>query len=96
MILQKGCLGRYNISNIDFYKAAHHGSNGSNSQEFLDCLSPGLTAISCGEGNSYGHPGAEAMGRIAQAGSKILCTMEKGQISIIPWKGSLRVRTYIP
>ncbi len=95
-ILQKGCLGRYNISNIDFYKAAHHGSNGSNSQEFLDCLSPGLTAISCGEGNSYGHPGAEAMGRIAQAGSKILCTMEKGQISIIPWKGSLRVRTYIP
>lgn len=95
-LLQNGCLAKCGLSGIDFYKAAHHGSNGSNSQEFLEFLSPRLTAISCGEGNSYGHPGKEALERMAQAGSRIFCTMEAGQITIAFQEGSLRVSTYLP
>jgi competence protein ComEC len=94
-IRRGGYLSQYGIHHISLYKAAHHGSDGSNSQEFLDCLSPGLTVISCGAGNSYGHPGKEALGRIQKSGSRILCTMEHGQVSVIPREGSLGISVYL-
>lgn len=95
-ILRDGYLERYKLHKIDLYKAAHHGSNGSNSQPFLDTLSPRLTAISCGQGNSYGHPGREAMERLSQAGSYVICTAETGQITIIPEGAALRISAYLP
>lgn len=67
---------------IDFYKAAHHGSKYSNSMEFLQILRPEMTVISYGENNWYGHPHAEAVERIEEAGSKIWNTAECGQITI--------------
>lgn len=67
---------------ITFYKAAHHGSNSSNSMEFLEVLSPEVTVVSCGENNSYGHPGKEAVERMEQVESKLYYTMENGQITL--------------
>lgn len=72
------------IQGITYYKAAHHGSDGSNSLEFLELLSPALAVISCGEGNSYGHPGKKAVDRMKEAGSRVVSTMERGQIRIQP------------
>ena len=69
---------------ITFYKAAHHGSNTSNSLAFLETVSPEITVVSCGENNSYGHPGKEAVTRMKEAGTRIFYTMESGQIKI--WK----------
>lgn len=69
---------------ITFYKAAHHGSNSSNSSEFLETISPEITVISCGENNSYGHPGKDAVTRMEDAGTRIFYTMESAQIKI--WK----------
>lgn len=66
----------------DIYKADHHGSNGSNSAAILQLIKPVVTVISCAEENSYGHPGKEAVGRIAEAGSRIYYTMESGQVTI--------------
>lgn len=43
----------------DIYKVAHHGSVTSNSDEFFSAASPDLALISCGVGNSYGHPHRE-------------------------------------
>lgn len=83
------------IESIDFYKGAHHGSNGSNSQEFLEVLSPKLAVISCGEGNSYGHPGTEAMERLKSVGGQILCTMDNGQVTIRVRKGQAWVWTFL-
>lgn len=74
--------GRCGARGIDFYKASHHGSNGSNCQELLDVLSPRLAVVSCGEGNPYGHPGADALGRMQEAGSVILCTKDHGQVTV--------------
>lgn len=76
-LLERGLL-----SQIDLYKAAHHGSKYSNSQEYLQTLSPKLSVISCGERNRYGHPGAEAVENMKASGSRVLCTMECGQIKI--------------
>ena len=36
--------------------AGHHGSAGSTSEAFLKEVSPDYAIISCGSGNSYGHP----------------------------------------
>ncbi len=95
-LLEMGLLERYGISEIDFYKAAHHGSNGSSSQAFLEALSPAMTVISCGEKNTYGHPGKEALERIRGTGSRIFCTMQQGQIWIRPQRDGIRVWTYLP
>lgn len=95
-LLTSGYLAQYGIENVDFYKAAHHGSNHSNSREFLDKLSPKMTVISCAKKNSYGHPGTEAIERIQAAGSRIFLTMEQGQIRIQPEEGDVRVWTYLP
>lgn len=43
----------------EIYKVAHHGSVTSNSDEFFSVASPDLALISCGFGNSYGHPHRE-------------------------------------
>lgn len=95
-LLETGELEHYGIAEIDFYKAAHHGSNGSNSQAFLEAVSPTMTVISCSEKNSYGHPGKEALERIRNIGSRIFCTMQQGQIRIWPQGDGIRVWTYLP
>jgi competence protein ComEC len=45
-------------------KVSHHGSNYSNSAEFLAVVNPKLAVISVGADNDYGHPGAETMQRL--------------------------------
>lgn len=95
-LLMKGCLQQYGIREVDFYKAAHHGSNHSNSGEFLKGISPRMTAVSCAEKNSYGHPGKEAVARMRDAGSWVFFTMEQGQICIRKEEEGVRVWTYLP
>lgn len=70
------------IGVVDVYKASHHGSNGSSSQEMLDVIRPRVTVISCALHNRYGHPGEEAVQRIRRTGSRILYTMDSGQVTI--------------
>ena len=46
------------LPEVTLYKASHHGSHGSNSQEFLDTLNPKAVAISAARANQYqGTPG---------------------------------------
>lgn len=47
-------LARFN--NIDVFQAGHHGSEGSNCQEFLNLITPNYVVVSVGEGNTYKHP----------------------------------------
>ena len=41
------------LPEVTLYKASHHGSNGSNSQELLNTLNPKAVAISCAKQGSY-------------------------------------------
>lgn len=51
----------------DVFKAGHHGSRTSSSQEIIDAASPEYVIISCGYENDYGHPHSEAMNRFKNA-----------------------------
>ena len=64
----------------DVYQVAHHGSRSASTQEFLNAVRPKYAVISCGEGNSYGHPHAEVLNRLRSMGVEVFRTDEQGSI----------------
>ena len=64
----------------DVYKAAHHGSRTANTEDFLKAVDPQYVVISCGEGNTYGHPHAEVLNRRREMGIQIFRTDDQGTI----------------
>lgn len=64
----------------DVFKAAHHGSDTANTEEFLKEVNPRAVVVSCGEGNSYGHPRAAVMNELRQMSVDIYRTDEQGTI----------------
>lgn len=79
---------------IDLYKAAHHGSRYSNTEELIAEAMPRIAVISCGEDNSYGHPHAEAIQNFRNAGSEILMTKDTGAILIQIKDGEYTIDTW--
>ena len=61
---------------VDVYKLNHHGSNTSTSVDLVTRLQPELAVVSCGTGNSFGHPATTIVNRINQAAAArmLLCT----------------------
>lgn len=70
------------LSNVDLFKANHHGSNYSNGESFLKEIVPEYIVVSCSKTNLYGHPGTKAVERMEASGAKIYYTMDCGQISV--------------
>ncbi len=64
----------------DLWKAGHHGSSTSNSPQMLNAVSPSYTVISCGEGNSYGHPHMETLEAFRERGIQVYRTDEQGTV----------------
>jgi len=71
----------------EFLKVGHHGSRYSSSQEFLDKVSPLVSVISVGEGNSFGHPTQDALDRLAAVGSRVLRTDKNGTVEVEVFEG---------
>lgn len=91
---EKRILNQQELEAVVFYKAAHHGSKNSNSAEFLNQLSPIIASVSCSRKNRYGHPGADAVTHMEEAGSSVFYTMEAGQIKITMEGGEILVHKY--
>jgi competence protein ComEC len=85
----------YLDGDIDIYKAAHHGSKYSNKSGIINAANPSLAVISCGEGNSYGHPHLEAVENFKNVGSNVIVTKDTGAISIKIKNGDYKVETYL-
>lgn len=62
----------------DVLKVAHHGSNTSSTDAFLDAAHPSIAVISCGKFNEYGHPHPETISKLTARGIEIHCTAEEG------------------
>ena len=74
-------------------KAGHHGSETSTSYPFLRAVAPQYGVISCGAGNSYGHPHAETVARLKEAGVTIYRSDADGTVVIATDGETLRFQT---
>jgi len=64
-------------------KAAHHGSCGSTTPEFLGAVDPQAVAISVGADNDFGHPCDGVLGRLQGRGVPVYRTDEQGTLEVI-------------
>lgn len=64
----------------DVLKVGHHGSNTSSTKTFIQKVAPKYAIISCGKGNSYGHPTAKTLATLSEFGIDIKRTDESGTI----------------
>jgi competence protein ComEC len=78
------------LSPVDILKIPHHGSKYSSSVNFLNFLQPRLAVIEVGK-NSYGHPTAEVLSRLAQIGASIYRTDLDGRVTIEVLGGKLQI-----
>lgn len=62
------------VGEVDLYHANHHGSSHSSNSNYLDTLKPTVSLISCGKGNSYGHPAENSLNNMNKYASKIYIT----------------------
>lgn len=82
------------VTEIDCLKVAHHGAKTSTSKELLEAFDFSLALISCGEGNSYGHPHEELLARLREAECETVVTAQKGQVSVRIYEGYVKVDTF--
>ena len=81
------------LQHVKVYKAGHHGSDTSSSEEFLKVVSPDYAVIMCGEGNSYGHPSPVIVDRLSEYARKIYRTDQCGSIIFESDGSTLQIRT---
>lgn len=61
-------------------KAGHHGSSTSTGEKWLDAIAPDYAVISCGNGNTYGHPHLLTLTRLQKHGTEVFRTDENGSV----------------
>lgn len=85
-ILASGDIGK-----IDLLKLGHHGSKVSLTQDQAQMLLPKLCVASAGAHNRYGHPSPECQEIAHSIGAQFACTIDCGDITVVPAAGGLRV-----
>lgn len=91
---EKDILNNYNISDINFLKVGHHGSDTSSSKYFIDLINPEYSIISVGKNNRYNHPKSSVLDNLSN--SKIYRTDIFGSIKIKINKNGYRIKNYSP
>ncbi len=92
---EKDIMNEYNLSDIDFLKVGHHGSETSSSEDFIHQLKPKHCLISVGENNRYGHPKERVLDTLDPY-CDIYRTDINGSIEIKLNKNNYKIRAYNP
>ena len=77
---EKDILASRLVIHADVMKVAHHGSSSSTGYQFLREVAPKYAIISVGSNNSYGHPTADTLSKLRDAGVRTLRTDLQGDI----------------
>lgn len=80
----------------DVLKVAHHGSNTSSIDPFLDAVAPTFAVISDGFENSFRHPHPLVLDRLAAHHAGVLRTDRQGLITIRTDGDRIWVETFLP
>ncbi len=83
------------FENITLLKVAHHGSRYTTDEKFLSLINPKVAIISCGKGNTYGHPHKELLERLEKYQASIYITKDSGAITVICDKKKCFVKEYL-
>lgn len=76
-------------------KVAHHGSRTSTTPAFLEAVRPRWALCSAGPRNRFGFPHPEVVRRLQDAGVRVLCTGEAGQVRwVVSPEGQVTVETF--
>ena len=78
---ERALLQRYILPPVDILIAGHHGSGKSTSHELLQAVHPQTVIISVGT-NSYGHPSAELLQRLAEYNCTVYRTDQHGSVLV--------------
>ncbi len=73
-------------------KVGHHGSSSSTTEEFYRYVNPDIAVISCGKGNSYGHPHRETVELFEKYSEEYYRTDESGTVVIVCREGKLEIK----
>ena len=79
------------LNKVDLYKVAHHGSRYQD-HSFMAALSPKISIISVGKGNSYGHPAPQTIAALSKIGSTVYRTDKDGALAINTRNHAVKVR----
>ena len=64
----------------DIYVVNHHGGDTSSTNYFLNRVQPEYAFLSCGKGNSYGHPKEDVLERLSAHNVKLYRTDKQGTV----------------
>ncbi|NIK11314.1 DNA internalization-related competence protein ComEC/Rec2 [Alkalibacillus almallahensis] len=84
------------LGEVDILKVAHHGSDTSTSELFLQHVKPTAALISVGHNNPYNHPSPEVYDRLVKHGIAVYRTDENGAITIKFINGQHTADPFIP
>ena len=77
-------------------KVAHHGSNTSTTDEFLEAVSPKIALIGVGVNNKFNHPSDSTIKKLELKKCQIYRTDQMGEISIrVTKNGKIKIRKFI-
>ncbi len=79
--IERRLTALYTLPDIEVLVAGHHGSKYSTSEILLDAVTPELALISVGY-NSYGHPSAQTLARLAYFGVDVYRTDQNGAVTV--------------
>jgi beta-lactamase superfamily II metal-dependent hydrolase len=80
------------LSPCSLLKVAHHGSNYSSTDHFLNKVKPSIALLSVGVNNRYNHPGEETLGRLTAHGASIYRADLDGALRVISTGQGMRVQ----
>lgn len=88
-------MDNFDLQKAHVFKAPHHGSNSSNSMEFLTAVSPEIIVVSAGRNNPYHLPAAQVLRRYREIGAKVYRTDIHGAVEISSDGDRISVRASI-
>jgi competence protein ComEC len=77
----------------DALKVAHHGSNDSTSDAWLDAVNSQIAVISVGRNNPFGHPSRDVLERLTARGIRVYRTDQDGAVEVSFADGRPSVKT---
>lgn len=79
---------------VDVLKVAHHGSNTSSSDKFLNAVKPETAIISVGAHNTYSHPAKSTLDALTKVGAKIYRTDQDGTVLLTSDGKTYNIQTF--